>query len=278
MATEKDAQEGHRTMSDIIVLIPHYNNLDALHRSLASITAAEPVEVLIVDDGSAVKPDAEDLGLRYPLIHGISCLQLEQNQGIEHALNKGLAHIRSLHRYKYIARLDCGNTCHPDRFKVKRDFLDAHPAVYLAGTWTEFRDMEGKELFTVRYPTDAKTLRKKIYLNNMFNHPSVMFRAAAVEKIGYYPTDFKYAEDYAFFFRFVRHFETANIPQVLTSYEVNPTGISLSKRRKQIESRIRIILRNWHWGVYPVWGIIRSSILYVMSYALITRLKEALYR
>ena len=265
-------------MTDIAVLIPHYNNVKGLERSLASISDREPVDIIIVDDGSTEKPDEQDLRMRYPLIPGIVCIQLEQNQGIEHALNRGLAYIRSLHRHKYIARLDCGDTCHPDRFKVQKAFLDAHPAIYLAGTWTEFRDMEGKELFTKRYPADAKTLRKKIYLNNMFNHPSVMFRAEAVEKIGYYPTDFKYAEDYAFFFRFVRHFETANIPQVLTSYEVNPAGISLSKRRKQIESRIRIILGNWHWGVYPIWGLIRSAILYVMSYALVTRLKEALYR
>jgi len=265
-------------MPDIVVLIPHFNSLAGLNRSLASISGVEPVDVLIVDDGSSEKPDEQDLRMRHPLIPGIFCIQLEHNQGIEHALNKGLAHIRSLHRHKYIARLDCGDTCHPDRFRIQREFLDAHPDIYLAGTWTEFRDMEGRELFTVRYPVDAKTLRKKIYLNNMFNHPSVMFRAEAIEKIGYYPTTFKYAEDYAFFFGFVRHFETANIPQVLTCYEVNPEGISLSKRRKQIESRIRIILRNWQWGVYPVWGIIRSGLLYVMSYAMITKLKETLYR
>jgi len=82
----------------------------------------------------------------------------------------------------------------------------------------------------------------------------------------------------AFFFSLVRHFEAANIPLVLAWYEVNPAGISLAKRRKQIESRIRIIIRNWHWGVYPIWGIFRVAILKVMSYALVTRLKEALYR
>ncbi len=41
------------------------------------------------------------------------------------------------------------------------------------------------------------------------------------------------------------------------------------------ESGIGIVIRNWHWEVYPSWGTVRGTLPHVMSYAPAASLKEA---
>jgi glycosyltransferase involved in cell wall biosynthesis len=259
-------------MTSIAVLIPHFENLEGLDRSLASIGNKEAVDVFLVDDGSITKPDTRELGRRHPGICNIFLFNFPENRGIEHALNEGLKRIIESDRYEYVARLDCGDICHPDRLSLQRKFLDQNPAVSLVGSWVEFADCFGNKLFTVRYPEEHRIQKKKMFLNNMFIHPSVMFRLTAVKDLGMYPVNFLYAEDYAYFFRFVKKSETANIQQVLISCEAS------SKRKKQVRNRLRIILENWEWNIYPVWGLFRNCMLYILPYNLIQSAKKLFLR
>ena len=259
---------------NIAVLIPHYNNPSALEKSLESISAQEPVDVVIVDDGSQAKPDMGHFRKKFTQIPDLHLIPLETNRGIEHALNAGLAFIVESKKYRYVARLDQGDLCYPERFRVQKEYLEKNPDVALLGAWASYESMSGKVLFTAQPPCDHETIRKMMFLNNMFIHPSVMVRVAAIEKIGYYDVSFRDAEDYAYFFRFVKNFRTANIGRVLLRYEVNPAGMSLSRRKRQIAARIRVIVRNWEWGLYPAWGLIKNSVLYFLPYALVESLKK----
>lgn len=265
-------------MSRIALLIPHYNDIEGLHRSLGSISDIEPVDVVIVDDGSKVPPEASDLKLRYPRLARIELLLFDRNLGIEHALNRGLQFILNENKYDYVARLDCGDLCHPERFRIQREYLDQHSDVCLAGTWALFVDTEGRELFTLRLPVSPEEIEKQMFINNAFCHPSVMFRTSIIGSIGFYPTNYAFAEDYAYFFRFVRYGRCVNIPEPLVRYEVNPSGISFSKRKKQIRSRLLIIIDNWEWGIMPLWGLARNLALYFMPRTLVWRIKEITYR
>jgi hypothetical protein len=85
-----------------------------------------------------------------------------------------------------------------------------------------------------------------------------MFRVAGIKKVGLYPTNFPAAEDYAYFFRFAKNFETANYQEALVTIQKDPNGISLQKRRQQLISRIKVILHNFEWNIYGVWGLIRA--------------------
>ncbi len=262
--------------SDIAVLIPHFNNPAALEKSLASISDQEPVDVVIVDDGSSSPPDLACLRKTFTQISSLHLILLGTNQGIEHALNAGLTYIVGSKKYRYAARLDQGDLCVPERFKVQKEYLEAHSEVYLLGSWASYESMSGEHLFDARPPCDHATIRRMMFLNNMFIHPAVMFRVAAIEKIGYYDPRFRDAEDYAYFFKFVRNFQTANIGQVLLRYEVNPGGMSLSRRKKQIATRIRVILCNWEWGIFPIWGLVKNSLLYFVPQAFVGVLKKSL--
>ena len=112
----------------------------------------------------------------------------------------------------------------------------------------------------------------------MFVHPAVMFRTEMINLYGVYPTDYKSAEDYAYFFKFVKNHDVANIDDFLVQIEINPKGISLTKRKQQVANRIRVIRNNFYFGFYPVYGLFRSVILYIMPTGLLLFLKKILFR
>jgi glycosyltransferase involved in cell wall biosynthesis len=90
----------------VVVLIPYYDDIDGLYRSIDSIKEELLVDIVIVDDGSKIKPDEINLKSKYKNVHDIFLITLTENKGIENALNEGLAFIKRNDNYKYIARLD----------------------------------------------------------------------------------------------------------------------------------------------------------------------------
>ena len=109
--------------SEVVVLIPHYNNLSGLYKSLTSISEDIPIDVLIVDDGSYEKPLLSYLEGNFNKLNKIHLIMLENNVGIENALNAGLHFIFNDGKYKFIARLDAGDTCIPNRLFLQYSYL-----------------------------------------------------------------------------------------------------------------------------------------------------------
>jgi len=150
----------------------------------------------------------------------------------------------------------------PDRVNKQVEYLENNVDVQLLGTWAEAIDPVGMPLYQLHLPTDHDQIAKMMYLNNMFIHPTVMFRTSALDVIKEYPYEYPAAEDYAFFFKFVKQFKTANLSEVLVQFEVNPTkGISSTKRKEQLLSRIKIIKENFKISYYPILGIARALAL-----------------
>ena len=251
--------------------------------------------MLIVDDGSAIKPDITELRQRYVQLASVNLLCLNNNAGIEAALNAGLSQLLPQSQNSkpqpstYIARLDCGDICHPDRFKLQKAFFDKHSDYGLVGSWVSFaeisssqvaelscgKDYEHNSAFVIRYPETDSAIRNYMLKNSAFAHPAVMLRAAALTKVGNYSSQYKGAEDYDLFFRILQVSKAANIPQVLTTCELTSTGISQSKRRQQIVSRIRLIWKNRDSSLGRVtFGIIRSLLLLAIPYSLVLHLKK----
>ncbi|MDD5629600.1 MAG: hypothetical protein PHU21_11085 [Elusimicrobia bacterium] len=90
--------------------------------------------------------------------------------------------------YAYVARLDCGDLQAPDRCARQAAFLDAHPDVALLGSAVTFFDATG-DRFTLHQPQTHEEILVRMHDDNAFSHPAVMFRAAAVRELGWYPED-----------------------------------------------------------------------------------------
>ena len=260
------------SLSKIIILIPHFNNVKELLLSIKSIDETIPVDILIIDDGSSNKPSKEELQDLYS--QGELYIEyLQENLGIEKALNVGLSIIEKEH-YKYIGRLDCGDINYKNKYTKQVTYLDDHPDTYLLGTWVELVDVHGNFLYTLKHPTEYKVIKKRMYLNSMFVHPSVVYKTEVLSIIGNYPVDYKAAEDYAYFFDILKKLKVENYPEVLLLYKVDNNSISSQKRRIQVKNRIRIILKHFYVGYWPIYGLIRNVPLFFMSRKLTTWLKQ----
>ncbi len=257
--------------TDIVVLIPHYNNPEGLKQSLCAVAKTTiPVDVLVSDDGSSDPIEQEQLRWIYP---ATTVLFSPKNEGIEYALNRGLRHICDRRKYKYIARLDADDICSPDRFAKQREFLKNNPDVFLVGSWALFVDSIGKPLWRFCPPEKHENIRKRMFLNNMFCHPTVMCRQEVFEEVGFYSTEHPSAEDFALFFKVAKRFKVANIPEYLVRTYVTPGGISLGWRNQQLKSRLRIILDNFDFSFWAFYGLMRNLLLWPLPVSFVRNLK-----
>lgn len=257
----------------MIVLITHYNNHIGLKKSIESLKFQSNINILIVDDGSEIVPELSDFDM-----NNIEILELDRNYGIEVALNKGIEYILKRNKYKYIARLDCGDIVHKDRFKIQYNYMEENPEVYLLGSHVNFTNSNGDKLYTYKVPVEHKDIKNQMFIKNSFIHPAVVYRIDTIKKLGHYPTKFKYAEDYAFFFDITKKLKSANIDKILTSCEANENGISISNRKKQLRSRMKVILDNFEFNTYFMIGFFRNLSLLMLPNSLNMKLKKLYYK
>ncbi|MGV6828236.1 MAG: glycosyltransferase [Flavobacteriales bacterium] len=260
----------------IVVLIPHFNDLNGLEKSLKSIQEDFLIDVLIVDDGSKEKPNETQLNNWYKK-GKVILKNLEINQGIEFALNKGLVEIQKL-GYKIIGRLDCGDICLPHRFKSQLAYLKNNPQVKLLGTQVRFVDGNYNYLYTSNFPVTYKEIKRRFFVNCMLVHPTVIFYTHLLSDVGLYPTNYQAAEDYALFIKIVKKYETHNLEQVYLDKVIDNKSISTQKRKKQVFNKIRIIKDNFYFGIFPIYGLIRNTFLYFFPRKIVYTIKTIIQK
>lgn len=246
-----------RPQRDCMVLIPYYESPDGLKVAVESIDdTTGRIAVVVVDDGSITYPAVDAVGAIHTGLP-IEVLVLPRNSGIEHALNHGL---RERARYfAYVARLDCGDRVVPGRFEAQLRRLDDESDLHLIGGATQFFGDGGRYIH--RPPQSWKEVRRAMKVNSAFIHPAVTFRSDLVDLLGCYPTNRPAAEDYAYFWSIAERFRSENLAAVVVEAEISRGGISSSRRRRQIRSRMRIMLDHFDWTPLAVWGLARSLIL-----------------
>lgn len=259
-------------LNPITLLIPVYNDQLGLNLSLSTLPDDLSLDVIVVDDGS--KPPIQLQMLPAP--HRGFLLRLEKNRGIEHALNHGLNWI--LERgYEYVARLDSGDVSLPHRFTEQLAFLRAHPAYALVGGQARFVDAAGKEVFRECFPTSNEVIGRTMHARNCFVHPAVMLRTTVLREVGLYSDRYKAAEDYELFFRIMRNYKVANLESKVVSVHLNPQGISLKKRRRQIVSRLKVMLRYFDpLKTESYLGLVKNMALLVTPTHWVTSAKQLL--
>jgi glycosyltransferase involved in cell wall biosynthesis len=256
------------------VLIPCYNDVPGLVQALQSIQYdTGTFAVIIIDDGSPTPLDRIHLLRSAPQIKYLHLIHLSKNEGITTALNTGLQWILQNTNAPYIARLDCGDTCHPQRFQKQVIFLNAHTQVGLLGSWCTFREEGTGRSYTYTTPLQHPAIIKAMHLRNVFIHPAVMFRTALLKDTGLYPYAFPHAEDYAFFWKLLQVTQGAILSEILMCCVIRQSGISFANRRKQLWSRGKVVRAFGSSVVLKVIGMLKLYILLLMPNALLLRLK-----
>jgi hypothetical protein len=261
----------------LLILMAHYNNPDGLEASLLSIREPFPVDVLIVDDGSSQNYNEDHLRKIYT--NGTLYFEaLEENEGVGAAANKALERAQQM-EYELLGRLDCGDINYNNKYNRQLEYLSQNPDVKLLGTWARVIDHNGNFLHMLKHPQSYGVLKKKMYLNSMFLNPSVVFYSDILDVVGNYPYKYRRAsQDYAFFFKVIKHYKAENLPEVLMDYIVDPSSISTTKRRLQVKNRMLIVLDNFYFGFYPIAGLIRSAFLLLFPRWVTTSAKKILQK
>jgi len=262
---------------DFCVLISCYDHRDGLVRALQSI-CYDPVKffVLIIDDGSQTPLSISDLTNQLSPLLNLHIIRLPQNSGITKALNAGLHYLEGRTDYRFVARLDCGDLCSEDRFHRQVAFLDQHPDIDLVGSWCVFKDFSTGEAYTYTIPTRHKQIMRDMHFKNVFIHPTVMWRAGVAARLPAYPETFPHAEDYGFFYELLQHGKAAVLPYYLMVCEISRTGLSLSHRKQQLRSRIKVVRQYRDSILYGVLGEIRLRLLMLLPAEWALKIKKQL--
>jgi len=226
---------------DFVLLIPYYNHYDGLVKSLKSVYyPPERFDTLIVDDGSDLPLDLPALQANMRSLN-IQLIRLPGNQGIAKALNAGLTHLHTRTDFKYIARLDCGDTCHPDRFTEQVKFLNRYPEIGLLGTWCRFTDTISGKSYVYKTKTHHEDILGEMHFKCSFIHPTVMFRRETIDTTGHYPENYIHTEDYAYFWKILMNFKGAVLPKEFVIIEFSDKNNSSKNYKQQLISRIKVV-------------------------------------
>jgi len=260
---------------DFCLLIPCYNNIGGLLASLKTVYY-KPNQFLtvIVDDGSSKSLTEGDIAEKTTEGFPFVLLRNERNLGITAALNKGLDWISEEVNTKYIARLDCGDLCHTERFSLQVNYMEEHPETGLLGSWCRFEEKDGSGGYSYKTPVEHKDIARAMYSRNVFIHPTVMFRTDLLKKTGLYPSKYKYVEDYALFWKMIKCEQSSILDKFLVTCEINPAGLSMKNKKKQLSGRWKVVRDFGTDRFLKLLAFLRLKILTVMPKGLALQLKK----
>jgi glycosyltransferase involved in cell wall biosynthesis len=256
--------------ADVAVLMAAYNADATIRDAVESIRASTVAcDLFVVDDCSRV-PVQELIGSP----PGVTVIRLDRNGGLAAALNIGLRHILAL-GYKYVARMDADDVSYPHRFAVQIAFLERHPEVGIVGSGARFIDDEtGATVMHYMPPLAHAQIRKALFFNNCFCHPSLLMRSEVLARVGPYSLSYPAAEDYEFMLRIASDVVLANVGDFLLDYRISTGGISVSMRHRQLWDRLRLQLKFFDATEWRAWaGIAKTLALFLTPRRVVSVLK-----
>jgi glycosyltransferase involved in cell wall biosynthesis len=220
----------------ISVILPVYNAQSYLPESIESILnqSFEDFELIMINDGStddslSIMESYKDQRIR--IIN-------QTNAGLPISLNRAIA----ITKGEYLARQDADDISLPARLAKQVSYLDAHPQCALLGTWAQILVENIPTDRSLSHPHLNGDIQLKLLFFNCFVHSSVMIRKSALETTGLYPEEKEKfpPEDYDLWLRIAKHWEVANLPEVLLQYRELPNSISRSKLN-MMQERARLM-------------------------------------
>jgi glycosyltransferase involved in cell wall biosynthesis len=228
------------------VVMAVFNGASELGATLDSILVQteRDFELIVIDDGSI---DATPSILaRYTARDARIRVISQPNAGLTRALIRGCSEARA----ETIARHDCGDRSHPERFARQLEWIANGATVVSCAT--RFVDPEGDLLYIAR--ADGDELRRSLlsddasHIHALPHHGSAMFRRDAYTKTGGYRAEFRVAQDLDLWIRIARDDGTfAVVDDVLYDATVDLRSISGTARATQVRlTEIAIALRDGH--------------------------------
>jgi glycosyltransferase involved in cell wall biosynthesis len=221
------------TQELVSVVIPTFNYRTFVTEAVDSALAQtyQPVEVIVVDDGSTDRTD-EALA---PYGDRIRYLY-QANQGLSGARNTGIRAARG----RFVALLDSDDLWHPQKLEMQMRYLGRHPQVGLLAAAPALDISHGwKPLDPWQCQRGTQVTLEHLVIRSRFGPSSVVIRRDCFDRVGFFDPDLRSCEDRDMWIRIAAHFPMVKLPEPLWWYRVHPGAMhKAAARMEEYEFRV----------------------------------------
>ena len=250
----------------VSIIIPIYNvDPIILSKSFESISSQsfKSFEVILIDDST--KSETSDFCLQYCKSDTrFSYIKPTQKLGLVNSLNLGIQRAKN----DIIARFDSDDICYEDRISKQVEFLKNNLDIDILGGYIEVINSDYKHLYIRKYPVSHSEIVKSMQIFCPIAHPTVMYKKAVLQRVGYYDDNFKYAEDIDLWLRLLSigaKFSNLNTP--LIKYRQD----TLVRSKEHYKYFLNARIKNFNLKYFPrnIFGItILLFVIYMPTFIL----------
>jgi len=216
----------------ISVIMAVYNCdifLDDAIQSIINQTFSE-FELIVINDGST--DQSFDLLLQWQTIDNRMIIINQENMGLTKSLNRGL----SLARGEFIARHDCDDYSHKERFNKQLAIFDHHPNVIIVGSDVAWIDETNTILDIMAGPQSYSDALSCFFdIANPYVHGSIMVRKHVLQILNGYRDAFQTSQDFDLYIRMTQvQGEWRSVPEVCYYLRIHSNSITAKKWMLQL--------------------------------------------
>jgi len=222
----------------VSVLMTVFNAEKYLELSIKSILnqTYKNWELIIIDDKSS---DQSKKIIKKFKNNKIKYFFLKKKLGRTKALNFGLKKCKG----KYLAILDADDISFPSRLKDQIYYLKKNKNISLLGTWGTWIDKNNKFLQKIITTKKIDDIKQIMLFKNIFIHSSIIFQKKILNKVGNYPNQLVYMQDYGFILNVMKKYNVYILPKVLTKARVVKTSMAFNIPGRQIIKERKLLLK-----------------------------------
>jgi alpha-1,3-rhamnosyltransferase len=236
----KDGEISSVGLPLVSVIIPAYNHEKYIAKALESVLEQnyEPIEVIVIDDGS--KDDTRSVLRGLLKSYDFIFIENEKNLGLTKSLNIALGHTHG----KYIAILAGDDYWIPEKTGVQVDFMETNLEVAACSGQVNTIDSEGEIRKELLISNEDKVEYRKfedcIVLNARFPAIVVLLRKDILMQAGGYDESF-IMEDLPLWLKLTSQgWKLAVLPQLLGYYRIHDANMH-KRRSSMLENQLKLL-------------------------------------
>ena len=232
-------------MGKVIVILPVFNMEDFLGYCLRSLVAQtwENWYLVAVDDGAnqITKRILHDFARQYP--QKVKVISQKKNIGVARSLNRALDWIEKEMELegKWLMRLDADDFMATNKMERQVEELTRREKVDWLGC--QFGEIDWQNNFLEQSNLAKNNMLIQLLLQHHcpLSHPTLMWRGSWQKKHRFrYPTNYRFAEDYAAWRAIAPYTVFANLGEVLYFKRYHAKQISMHFRAEQMRETLQI--------------------------------------